>query len=240
MKKDDIFLNFPEHKPFEFNDTVASVFDDMIQRSVPFYSEIIKNQALLSSRFYKDNTKIYDLGCSNGNYASALISTMKDRNFKLTAIDNSSPMIDLFIKRTDGFGSAGRIEALVADIRDIEFEKSSVVVANLTLQFIPPQDRDNIINRIYKSLIPGGIFLLTEKTVNESNELAELQQEIYYGFKEKNGYSTIEISRKREALENVLIPETIECHKKRLANAGFEKIELWFKWYHFAAFLCVK
>lgn len=240
MKKDDIFLNFPEHKPFEFNDTVASVFDDMIQRSVPFYSEIIKNQALLSSRFYKDNTKIYDLGCSNGNYASALISTMKDRNFKLTAIDNSSPMIDLFIKRTDAFGSAGRIEALVADIRDIVFEKSSVIVANLTLQFIPPKDRDDIINRIYESLIPGGIFLLTEKTVNESNELAELQQEIYYGFKEENGYSTIEISRKREALENVLIPETVKCHEKRLNNAGFEKIELWFKWYHFAAFLCVK
>lgn len=240
MKKDDIFLNFPEHTPFEFNDTVASVFDDMIQRSVPFYSEIIKNQAILTSRFYKDNTMIYDLGCSNGNYASAVISIMKDRDFKLTAIDNSSPMIDLFTKRTDGFGSAGRVEALVADIREINFKQSSVITANLTLQFIPPQDRDDIINRVYESLIPGGIFLLTEKTVNSNSKLAELQQEIYYGFKERNGYSTIEISRKREALENVLIPETVECHKERLRNAGFEEIELWFKWYHFAAFLCVK
>lgn len=240
MKKDDIFLNFPEQTPFEFNDTVASVFDDMIQRSVPFYNEIIKNQAILTSRFYRDNTMIYDLGCSSGNYASAVISIMKDRNFKLTAIDNSSPMIDLFTKRTDGFGSAGRIEALVADIRDINFIKSSVIAANLTLQFIPPHDRDGIISRIYESLIPGGIFLLTEKTVNSSSELAELQQEIYYGFKERNGYSTIEITRKREALENVLIPETVECHKRRLRKAGFEEIELWFKWYHFAAFLCVK
>lgn len=240
MKKDDIFLNFPEQTPFEFNDTVASVFDDMIQRSVPFYSEIIRNQAILTSRFYRDNTMIYDLGCSNGNYASAVISEMKDRDFKLTAIDNSSPMIDLFIKRTDGFGSAGRIEALVADIRGINFVKSSVIVANLTLQFIPPHHRDDIIGRIYESLVPGGIFLLTEKTVNSNSKLAELQQEIYYGFKERNGYSTIEITRKREALENVLIPETVECHEKRLHNAGFEKIELWFKWYHFAAFLCVK
>jgi tRNA (cmo5U34)-methyltransferase len=240
MKKDDIFLNFPEETPFEFNDTVASVFDDMIQRSVPFYNEIIKNQALLTTRFYKDNTMIYDLGCSSGNYASAVISVMKDRDFKLTAIDNSSPMIDLFIKRTTGFGSAGRIIPVVADIRDIIFGESSVVTANLTLQFIPPHDREGIIKRIYESLVPGGIFLLTEKTVNANSKLAELQQEIYYGFKERNGYSTIEITRKREALENVLIPETVECHQERLLNAGFDKIELWFKWYHFAAFLCVK
>jgi len=240
MKKDDIFLNFPEHSPFEFNDTVASVFDDMIQRSVPFYNEIIKNQALLTSRFYRENTMIYDLGCSSGNYASAVISVMKNRDFKLTAIDNSSPMIDLFIKRTDGFGSAGRITPLTADIRDINFSESSVITANLTLQFIPPRDREGIISRIYEALVPGGIFLLTEKTVNSSSRLADLQQDIYYGFKERNGYSAIEITRKREALENVLIPETVGCHQIRLKNAGFEEIELWFKWYHFAAFLCVK
>ena len=165
---------------------------------------------------------------------------MKNRDFKLTAIDNSSPMIDLFVKRTDGFGSAGRITPLIADIRDINFSESSVITANLTLQFIPPRDREGIISRIYEALVPGGIFLLTEKTVNSSSSLADLQQDIYYVFKERNGYSTIEITRKREALENVLIPETVECHQMRLKNAGFEEIELWFKWYHFAAFLCVK
>lgn len=240
MKKDDIFLNYPEQTPFEFNDTVATVFDDMIQRSVPFYNEIIRIQALLTSKFYKEGTAIYDLGCSNGNYASALITGMKDRDFSLVAVDNSKPMIDLFRKRIDGFGAEGRIEPVISDIRDICFRKSSVIVANLTLQFIPPNDRQTIIKNIYESLIPGGIFLLTEKTVNIDDELAALQQKIYYRFKEQNGYSMMEINRKREALENVLIPETVECHSERLKNAGFTKIELWFKWFHFAAFLCVK
>lgn len=238
--KDDIFLNYPEKTPFEFNDTVATVFDDMIQRSVPFYNEIIRVQALLTAEYYKEGTAIYDLGCSNGNYASAVITGMKNRDFSIIAVDNSKPMIDLFRKRIDGFGAEGRIEPVISDIRDISFRESSVIVANLTLQFIPPHDRQSIIRKIYEALIPGGIFLLTEKTVNRDEELAALQQKIYYMFKEQNGYSMMEINRKRDALENVLIPETVECHYERLKNAGFKKTELWLKWFHFAAFICVK
>lgn len=240
MKKDDIFLNYPEKTPFEFNDTVATVFDDMIQRSVPFYNEIIRVQALLTSEYYMDGTAIYDLGCSNGNYAAAVLTGMKERDFSFIAVDSSKPMIDLFKKRIDGFGAGGRIEPVISDIRDISFRESSVIVANLTLQFIPPSDRQAIITKIYESLIPGGIFLLTEKTVNIDEDLAALQQKIYYRFKEENGYSMMEINRKREALENVLIPETVECHYERLMSGGFKRIELWFKWFHFAAFICVK
>jgi len=240
MKKDNIFLNYPDNTPSEFNDTVATVFDDMIQRSVPFYYEIIKWQALLTIEHYIDGTAIYDLGCSNGNYASAVLTGMKDRYFSFIAVDNSKPMIDLFRKRIDGFGAGGRVEPVVSDIREISFRESSVITANLTLQFIPPSDRQKIIEKIYEALVPGGIFLLTEKTVNINDEAAALQQKIYYRFKEENGYSMMEINRKREALENVLIPETVECHYERLMSAGFRKIELWFKWFHFAAFLCVK
>jgi len=239
-KKDKIFLDTTAVSTFEFNETVASVFDDMITRSVPLYREIILQQARLTSAFYREGTKIYDLGCSTGNFTAALISEMGEREFNLIAVDNSPPMLEYFNKRISGFIGHSRVKPVLSDIMDIKFEKSSVIVANLTLQFIPVAQRGKIIKKIYDSLIPGGIFLITEKTVNPDGKLASLQQEFYYRLKEENGYSKIEITRKREALENILIPETVEAHIKRLKAAGFHAIEIWLKWFHFAAFLCRK
>lgn len=239
-KRDNIFAGNGEVQPFEFNETVASVFDDMISRSVPLYREIILQQARLAAKFYQAGTEIYDLGCSTGNFASSLISEMKDREFSLTAIDNSAPMIELFRKRISAFGGAGRVSTVLSDIMEIDFRVSSVFVANLTVQFIAPDKRDELIKRIYDSLVPGGILLLTEKTVNTDSGFAGLQQEFYYRLKEENGYSQIEITRKREALENVLVPETVETHIGRLNSAGFRAIEIWLKWFHFTSFVCRK
>lgn len=239
-KKDNIFLGNGEVTPFEFNETVASVFDDMISRSVPLYREIILQQARLAAKFYQPGTEIYDLGCSTGNFASSLISEMKGREFSITAIDNSAPMIELFKKRISAFGGAGKVTPLLSDIMNINFRSSSVFVANLTVQFIEPDRRDELNRRIYDALLPGGILLLTEKTVNPDTDLAALQQEFYYRLKEENGYSQIEITRKREALENVLIPETVETHIQRLNSAGFSAIEIWLKWFHFTSFVCRK
>jgi len=239
-KKDNIFSGSGDVAPFEFNETVASVFDDMISRSVPQYREIIRQQARLAAKFYRDGSEIYDLGCSTGNFASALIQEMKGREFALTAIDSSGPMIELFRKRIAAFGGEGRITTEIADIMDTHFSPSSVIVSNLTIQFIAPEKREILIKRIYDSLIPGGIFLLTEKTVNPDSDLAALQQEFYYRLKEENGYSQIEITRKREALENVLIPETVEAHIERLNSAGFKAVEIWLKWFHFTSFICRK
>ncbi len=239
-KRDTIFQTPGDVTPFEFNETVASVFDDMITRSVPHYKEIIELQSRLTAKFYRKGTEIYDLGCSNGNFTAAFISEMGEKDFHLTAVDNSAPMLEFFKKRISGFIGYDRVTPVLADIMDIRFKKSSVVIANLTLQFIPVSQREELIKRIYDSLEPGGIFLITEKTVNSDHDLSDLQQEFYYRLKEENGYSKIEITRKREALENVLIPETVEAHMERLKNAGFTAIEIWFKWFHFAAFICRK
>lgn len=238
--KDTIFNTTGDVTPFEFNDTVASVFDDMINRSVPHYRELIDFQSRLAAQFYMDNTEIYDLGCSNGNFAIALMQQMNGRPFRMTAVDNSSPMIELFMKRVGGFDSHNGITPLRADIRDVQMDNASVIIANLTLQFIPLEERDRLVNKIFRALIPGGIFLLTEKTVNSDSEMSMLQQDYYYRFKEDNGYSRIEITRKRDALENVLVPETVEAHMDRLRSAGFSAIEMYFKWFHFTSFLCRK
>ncbi len=238
--KDRIYADNADVTPFEFNETVASVFDDMISRSVPHYREVIAQQAGIAAKFYAPGTEVYDLGCSNGNFALALMQTMQQRQFSMTAVDSSAPMIDLFKKRISGFDSHSGIKPMMGDIRETAMKNASVVVSNLTLQFIPAADRDSLVARIYNALVPGGIFLLTEKTVNSDAGLCALQQEFYYKFKEDNGYSLLEINRKREALENVLVPETVEAHMERMRRAGFGAIEIYNKWFHFTSFICRK
>jgi len=235
--RDRIYADSGQVTPFEFNETVASVFDDMISRSVPHYRETITQQARLAAKFYIDGTNIYDLGCSNGNFALALMQQMKERPFNMTAVDSSAPMLELFRKRVSGSDPRSGISPLLSDIRDVSMENASVIVSNLTLQFVPAPERAGLVERIHGALVPGGIFLLTEKTINSDDRLAQLQQEFYYRFKEDNGYSLLEINRKREALENVLVPETVEAHMERLRSAGFNAVEIYFKWFHFTSFM---
>ncbi len=241
MKKDNIYANKKSHiKPFEFNEKVVDVFDDMIHRSVPLYNEMIKRQTILAARSYKENSYIYDLGCSNGNSGLSFLSHMGNKNFKMIGIDNSPAMIEEYEKRLTNRPNSINIKLKCSDIQSVEMEIASVVVINLTLQFLPLKDRDNLFNKIYKSLIPGGILLFTEKVEHQDSDLSDLQQDLYYQYKKENGYSNLEISQKRDALENVLIPETIENHQKRLIKTGFVKTDIWLKWFNFTSFICIK
>ncbi len=241
MTKDTIFSRpWDKVAPFEFNAQVAEVFDDMLGRSVPFYRESIVRQAQLAARFYQDGTRIYDLGCSNGNLGLTLCRQMGERDFSMVAVDNSQPMLDTYRQRLNDTAGGQRIILEHGDIRLVAMERASVVIVNLTLQFLPRADRDALVRRIYQALVPGGVLLLTEKVVHEDAVLTELEQEFYYRFKEENGYSRMEISQKREALENVLIPETLEAHGRRLRQAGFGAVEIWLKWFNFAALLAQK
>jgi tRNA (cmo5U34)-methyltransferase len=241
MAKDTIFSRpWDKVAPFEFNAQVAAVFDDMLGRSVPFYRECIVRQAQLAARFFQDGTRIYDLGCSNGNLGLALCRQMGERDFAMIAVDSSQPMLDSYRQRLSTQDGGERIVLEQGDIRQTVMENASVVIVNLTLQFLPLTDRDSLVERIHRALVPGGILLLTEKVGHESAALSALEQEFYYRFKEENGYSRMEISQKREALETVLIPETLEAHQGRLSRAGFGPLEVWLKWFNFAALLAQK
>jgi len=226
--------------PFEFNEQVAHVFDDMIERSVPLYRETLRRQAELTVLFYQDGTRIYDLGCSNGNFGRLLLQLMGARPFEMWAVDNSSPMIETCRKRLADLPGNERIRPVAADIRCVPLENPSVVILNLTMQFLPPADRTALVRHIHDALSSGGLLLVTEKTVHEDTGLSNLQQRFYYDLKRENGYSELEISQKREALENILIPETAASHHHRLAEAGFKKIDLWLKWFNFASWMAVK
>lgn len=241
INKDRIFSTpLDQVPPFEFDENVVNVFDDMINRSVPFYREIVIRQAQLAAFFYKPGTMIYDLGCSHGNFGISFIAEIGNRDFRMTAIDSSEPMVERCRKRINDTGMSEKIDLLCSDIRDIDIKNSSVTVMNLTLQFLPVQDRENFIKKIYEGLNNEGIFLITEKIHHKDDFLDQLEQTFYYRFKKENGYSELEISQKREALENVLVPETIEKHLERLEMCGFRKTAVWHKWFNFCSFLCIK
>lgn len=241
MGRDDLY-NTPKTPvpPFEFNTSVAQVFDDMIHRSVPMYGEIIRRQAQLVERCCPRGTRIYDLGCSTGNLALALCRQMPAGTFEMVAVDSSQPMLDIFQQRLDAVGRADDIAVMCRDIRRVEMERAGVVVLNFTLQFIPQPDRDCLLQRIYDVLVPGGILLFSEKTIHPNQELADLQVDFYYRFKREKGYSELEISQKREALENVLVPETGRTHHRRLRDCGFSDIDRWLKWFNFCSWICIK
>jgi tRNA (cmo5U34)-methyltransferase len=241
MGKDRIYSEkFGEIAPFEFNSRVVDVFDDMINRSVPLYGEGLRRMAQLSEAFYKENTRIYDLGCSNGNFGLAFLTVMGKKPFTMIGVDNSVPMIGMYKERLDQRPNGENIRLVCARMEDVALSNASVIVLNLSLQFLPISQRDDLIRSVHNALVPSGILLVTEKTIQTNSGFTELFQDFYYRFKKENGYSNLEISQKRDALENVLIPETVEDHTDRFRRAGFSGVEIWQKWFNFTSFICRK
>lgn len=237
-KKDRLFAKPKWLRVFQFNKEVAEVFDDMAERSIPFYKEVLRMSAELCYELMPTEGVIYDLGCSTGNFLQFLLKTFPKKNFHYIGIDNSPDMIQIAKKRYKK--EKKYVQFLCADVTVENFANASAIVANYTLQFVPLPQRKKLIQKIYNSLFDGGIFLVSEKIYEENPGLNTVFQELYYEFKKRNQYSEQEIARKREALEKVLIPQTIKENIKLLEQAGFRNIALFFKWYNFASFIAIK
>ena len=233
--KDNIF-NKPIKKQFEFDEEVAGVFDDMLLRSVPFYKENIKLQIDILKNILESNDKVIDLGSSTGTF---LIELSKQRNdLNLTGIDNSPAMIKKAKQKAKAFGSNANF--IEADFLEYDLSGANAIIANYTIQFIRPLKREKLIQKIYDSLQNNGIFLMSEKLITENKKLNKIMIDIYYNFKKEKGYSEYEIARKREALENVLIPYTMNENIEMLKNAGFKDIDVISRWNNFATFIAFK
>lgn len=233
--RDKLFTKTP-HKQFEFDKSVASVFDDMIERSVPFYKE---NQSLCAefiAKMAKKKAKVCDLGCSSANFLIKLFELRKD--FLLFGVDNSSSMLELANAKNKAFGA--NMNFFESSLDEFNFFKSDIFIATYTLQFIRPPKRQMIVDKIYKNLSKNGIFVMSEKILYEDAKISKNIIEIYANFKQKQGYSEFEIAKKREALENVLVPYTEKENLKMLELAGFKKVETLFKWANFQTFVAFK
>lgn len=225
---------------FKFDDTVARVFPDMIQRSVPGYGAIISAIGLLAGRFAREHSVCYDLGCSLGAAALSMRHQIEAENCRIIAVDNSEAMVTRFQQALQQDSASVAVEVLCQDILEVAIENASVVVLNFTLQFIPLEHRLSLLQKIYQGLLPGGILILSEKLKFDDERQQELQTQMHHLFKKAQGYSDLEISQKRTALENVLIPETFARHQQRLREAGFSSAEVWFQYFNFASIIALK
>lgn len=231
MMKDTIFQK-EINKKFTFDDEVASVFDDMLQRSIPYYKDNINLIVeILHKRKYQN---ICDVGCSTGNLLLALAQKLK--NINLVGIDNSQSMLQMARAKASAYGA--NIKFIEADFLDFEFNFDAVIL-NYTLQFVRPINRTNLLSKIKHSLPSGGILILSEKLISQNKQLDKELIDIYHYFKQEQGYSDTEISKKREALENILIPYTQEENISLLKSAGFAEVEMIFRFANFATFVAI-
>lgn len=241
MAKDNIFAEPMEKiRDFRFDENVASVFADMIKRSIPGYENVIFMLRVLAERFAVADSNCYDLGCSLGASALSLQAGVKQSGCRIYAVDVSEPMIQRCRENVAAIKSAPPIEVLLEDVRNIQFQRASVVVLNFTLQFLPPEDREILLKNIYDGMLDGGVLILSEKITHENEFTRELLVDIYHDWKRSNGYSDMEVSQKRTALENVLKIDSLPSHIKRLEAIGFKHCEQWFQCFNFISMLAFK
>ena len=241
MQKDHIFAEPLAQVPdFCFDDQVAEVFPDMIQRSVPGYHTIIQTIGKLTSRFQQADSLYYDLGCSLGAATLAMRRNITAPGSQIIAVDNSPAMVERCERHLQAFRSDVPVTVQLADIRQQSIENAAIVVINFTLQFLPVSDRDALIEKVYRGLKPGGLLILSEKLVFDDAKAHELLIDLHHDFKRANGYSELEISQKRSALENVMRPDTPQEHQQRLQKAGFSSQTQWFQCFNFCSMLAIK
>jgi tRNA (cmo5U34)-methyltransferase len=229
-----------EPAAFAFDDEVVGVFPDMIKRSVPGYTTIIAMTGLLAGRHAMPDSKLYDLGCSLGASTLAMRQHTRAENCAIVGVDNSESMIKRCRSVIDTDSHETPVTLYCMDVRDCDIEDASMVVLNFTLQFIEPKERAPLIQRIYDGLRPGGILVLSEKVIFEDPHLNQLNIDLHHEFKKANGYSDLEVAQKRSALENVLVPESLDAHRQRMRQAGFESCDVWFQCFNFASLVALK
>ena len=240
--KDRLFAAPGPVSDFEFGERTAAVFDDMLDRSVPMYGEIQRMSAQLACDFAAEGSSIYDLGCSTCTTLLAIDRLLPpERPVRFVGVDSSAPMLEKARKKLTAAGTKRDYDLRLGDLNEgVAIANASVVTLILTLQFVRPLHRDGLLSSIHRGLNDQGCVILVEKVLGESSTYNRLFIEHYYEMKRANGYSELEIAKKREALENVLIPYRLEENRELLKRCGFRNIDVFFKWYCFCGIIAMK
>ncbi len=240
MNRDQIYRD-PQKQlvDFAFDDAVAGVFTDMIRRSVPAYETLVPLTGLIAARHLAHKGVgemaglVFDLGCSLGATSLALLRQLGNHRCRIVAVDNSQPMLDRAAEQVVD----DRVEFRLQDIGDTDVSGAQVILMNYVLQFLPPADRPALLRRFRAQMAPGGLLVLSEKIAFAEVGEQEFFAATHLAYKRANGYSELEISQKRTALENVMIVDTEETHRERLQTAGFARVNTWFRCLNWASFL---
>ncbi len=243
-EKDRLYENEIADMPdFVFDERVVRVFPDMINRSVPGYALIVPMIGLLARQYARPGTNLYDLGCSLGAVTFAMQKAVRAPDTRVFAVDSSEAMISELTRRLadqDDDDTGPRVRASVEDIRRTVVENASVVVLNFTLQFLEPASRLPLLTRIASGMEPGSALILSEKIRFDDPVEQDLQVQWHHQFKRAQGYSELEIARKREALERVMKPDTRQQHVERLRLAGFGRVYCWFQGFNFLSLIALR
>lgn len=241
VEKDEVFREqYAKPSDFKFSSKVAGVFDDMVNRSVPYYEEMQRMVAELAADHAKENSRIYDLGCSTGTTMIHMDQTVAE-NIPFVGVDDSQDMLDKCRNKLNQAQMKRPFELVVADLnKDVTVENASVVVLCLTLQFVRPINRERLVKKIFDGMQKDGALLIVEKILAEDSRFNRDFIKYYYDMKRRHHYSEMEIAQKREALENVLIPYKLSENITLLRDAGFEHCEIFFKWYNFTGIIAKK
>jgi tRNA (cmo5U34)-methyltransferase len=241
MDKDKIYADKKdEMSDFNFGKETAAVFDDMLERSVPFYNEVQRMICEIAVDFAVDGTNIYDLGCSTGTTLFNIYKAVK-KDVKYIGIDYSQDMLDKCMERFSQNNLTKEYSLICADLNNgVNITNASVVVMNLTMQFVRPLYREQVVKSILNGLNPNSCFILLDKVLGNNSDFNRMFIKYYYEMKKRNGYTELEISQKREALENILIPYRLDENKELLIKAGFVHCDVFFKWYNFCGLVALK
>ena len=241
MEKDEFFKeNLEKASDFKFSSKVAKVFDDMVNRSVPYYDEMQRMIAEIAADHFIEGTNVYDLGCSTGTTMIMMNETIPS-TVRFVGVDDSRDMLIKCESKLREVGFTRPYDLQVADLnQSVKVENASVVVLCLTLQFVRPIYREKLLKSIVDGMVPGGVLLLVEKILAEDSVFNRNFIKYYYDMKRRHHYSEMEISQKREALENVLIPYKLSENILLFKESGFEHCEVFFKWYNFSGIIATK
>jgi tRNA (cmo5U34)-methyltransferase len=238
--RDTLFKIDTIPEDFVFNERVVEVFDDMLDRSIPFYKEVIEASAQLLDTFLSPGDTVYDLGCSTGTSLLLFCRLLRQKKLHFVGLDNSAPMLDKARLKAELYSKQSSLTFALEDITGFDHPGAAGIILNYTLQFIRPLQRQEFLHRLFDSLRPGGVLLMSEKVISHNRRLNRQYISVYHQYKKSRGYSELEIAKKREALENVLIPFSIEENLAMLGIAGFTTVETYFRWFNFVSFVAVK
>ena len=240
-RRDNIYASVhPELADFVFDEAVASVFADMIRRSVPGYATVLNMLPAIAATHVQAGSTCYDLGCSLGASTLAMRMGIRASGCRIIAVDNAPAMVDRCRSLIPERANEAPVEVVCADVREVPITDASMVVLNFTLQFIPIEHRLALLERIAAGMRPGGVLVLSEKIRFDDAGWQARITDIHHAFKGLNGYSDLEISQKRAAIERVLLPETEAQHIERLQAAGFQRAGRWFQCANFTSYLAIR
>lgn len=230
--------NINQHNAGWSFENISEDFDEHIRKSIPLYNQGHELICHYSDFFLKPDSVIYDIGCSTGKFLEKLAHHHEHkRNLEMIGIDTVQDMIDFASRR---FIDDDRLSFVVGNALDLDMKKSDMVVANYTIQFLPPRVRQTLLDAIYQSLNWGGAFFMFEKVRATDSRFQDYANQVYTEFKLKNGFSEAEIINKTRSIKGVMEPFSTEGNIDMLRRSGFSDIISIQKYVCFEGFLAIK